>query len=100
MAKTKFEKNPPPRSFLVKSLLKFVGDLPEERLRFPVRAARTYLDTTAPLAPHPRSLFLLVALRGPFQRMPFPTFSVKLFLVLEPYRVIRLSSVELIALER
>ena len=35
-----------------------MGDLPEERLLCLVRAARMYLDTTASLAPPPRSLFL------------------------------------------
>ena len=46
VAKTESEQNPLPRSFLVKSLLEFVGELPEECLLCPVRAVRSYLDLT------------------------------------------------------
>ena len=58
VAKTESERNPPPRSFLVKSLSEFVGDLPEERLLCLVRAVRAYLDITSSLAPCPRLLFV------------------------------------------
>ena len=58
VAKTESGKTTLPRSFLVKFLEEFVGDLPEERLLCPVRAVGTYLDTTAYLSPHPRSLFV------------------------------------------
>ena len=56
--KTESECNPHPRSFLVKSLEGFVGDLPEERLLCPVRAVRIYLALTSTLSPCPRSLLL------------------------------------------
>ena len=39
VVKTESERNPLPRSFLVRSLLEFVGVLPEERPLRPVRAA-------------------------------------------------------------
>ena len=58
VTKTESERNPLPQSFLVKSLVEFVGDLLEERLLCPVRAVRTYLDATSSLAPRPRSLFV------------------------------------------
>ena len=38
--------------------MELVGDLLEERLLCPVKAVRMYLDTTASLAPRPRSLFV------------------------------------------
>ena len=43
VAKTESEHNPIPRSFLVRSLAQFVGDLPEDYLLCPVRAVRIYL---------------------------------------------------------
>ena len=58
VAKTESERNLLPRSFLVKSLVEFVGDLPEERLLCPVQALQTYLAATASLVPRPRSLFV------------------------------------------
>ena len=58
VAKTESEANPLPRSFVVKSLKEFVGDLPEELLLCPVRALRTYLARTKGLKPHPRTLFV------------------------------------------
>ena len=59
MSNTESEKNPLPHSFLVTSLEEFVEDLPKERLLCPVRAVRTYLDSTVILSPRPRSLFVL-----------------------------------------
>ena len=58
VAKTKSERNPLPRSFFVKSLSEFVGDLPKERLLCPVNAVLIYLDTTSSLTPRPQSLFV------------------------------------------
>ena len=55
VAKTEFERNPIPRSFLVRSLSQFVGDLPENHLLCPVQAVRIYLDLTSALSPQPRS---------------------------------------------
>ena len=52
------KRNPLPCSFLVKSLLEFVGDLPEEHLLCPLRAVRIYMDLTSSLSPHCRSLFV------------------------------------------
>ena len=46
-----------PRSFKVKSLRDFVGDLPDELLLCPVRALRIYLDRMDPIRPGPRTLF-------------------------------------------
>ena len=57
-AKTESEANPLPRSFVVKSLSDFVGNLQEELLLCPVRALRIYLSRTGNLKPHPRSLFV------------------------------------------
>ena len=59
VAKTESERNPLPRSFLVRPLEEFVGDLPEKRLLCPIRAVRIYLGLTSNLSPHPRSLFVL-----------------------------------------
>ena len=58
VAKTESERNPLPRSFLVRSFLGFVGDLPEGRLLCPVRAVRVYLDLTKDLSPCPCALFV------------------------------------------
>ena len=58
VAKTKSERNPLPRSFLVRSLREFVGDLPEDCLLGPVRAVRVYLLCTEALRPRPRALFV------------------------------------------
>ena len=58
VAKTESEANPLPRSFAVRSLKDFVGNLPEELLLCPVRALRIYLDRTGKLKPHPRALFI------------------------------------------
>ena len=58
IAKTESESNPLPRSFVVKSLGDFVGNLHEELLLCPVRALRIYLSRTGNLKPHPRSLFV------------------------------------------
>ena len=57
-AKTESEANPLPRSFVVRSLKDFVGDLEDELLLCPVRALRCYLQRTERLQPHPRSLFV------------------------------------------
>ena len=58
VAKMEPERNPLPRSFLIKLLMEFVGDLPEEQLLCPVKAVQTYLDATASLAPRSHSLFV------------------------------------------
>ena len=57
-AKTESSVNPLPRSFCVRSLKDFVGDLPEEHLLCPVCALRAYLSRTASIPPHPCSLFV------------------------------------------
>ena len=57
-AKTESAVNPLPRSFCVRSLTNFVGDLPDELLLCPVRALRLYLSHTSSLAPRPRTLFV------------------------------------------
>ena len=57
-AKTESAVNPLPRSFCVRSLSGFVGDLPDELLLRPVRALRSYLSRTSSLAPRPRTLFV------------------------------------------
>ena len=57
-AKTESEANCLPRSFVVRSLVSFVGDLEEELLLCPVRALRVYLHRTSRLSPRPRSLFV------------------------------------------
>ena len=59
VSKTESEQNPIPRSFLVRSLSQFVGDLPEDRLLCPVRAVCIYLDLTSSISPRPLSLFVL-----------------------------------------
>ena len=58
VAKTESERNPIPRSFLVRSFSQFVGDLPEEQLLCPVRAVCIYLALTSSISPRPRSLFV------------------------------------------
>ena len=57
-AKTELAVNPLPRSFCVRSLNSFVGDLPDELLLCPVRALRSYLSRTSSIAPRPRTLFV------------------------------------------
>ena len=57
-AKTESSVNPLPRSFCVRSLMDFVGDLPEELLLCPVRALRHYISRAASVSPRPRSLFV------------------------------------------
>ena len=57
-AKTESSVNPLPRSFCVRSLADFVGDLPEELLLCPVCALHLYLSRTASLSLRPRSLFV------------------------------------------
>ena len=57
-AKTESAVNPLPRSFCVRSLDDFVGDLPEELLLCPVRALRSYLARTSSLVSRPRNLFV------------------------------------------
>ena len=71
VGKTKSEKNPLPRSFLVRSLEEFVGDLPEERLVYPVRSVRAYLDTTTSLSSRPRSQFVLLRVLRDLSRKCF-----------------------------
>ena len=57
-AKTESAVNPLPRSFCVRSLKDFVGDLPDELFLCPVRALHSYLACTASLSPRPRTLFV------------------------------------------
>ena len=57
-AKTESESNPLPRSFVVRSLKEFVGNLEDELLLCPVRALKIYLKRTERLLPHPRTLFV------------------------------------------
>ena len=56
--KTESSVNPLPRSFCVRSLEDFVGDLPDELLLCPVRALRVYLLRVSSVSPRPRSLFV------------------------------------------
>ena len=58
IAKTESERNPHPRSFLVRSLFQFVGDLLDERLLYPVRAVRIYVVLTSSISPCPHLLFV------------------------------------------
>ena len=53
VAKTELERNPLPRSFLIRSLLDFIGDHPVERVLCPVRVVGIYLDLTRDLSPRP-----------------------------------------------
>ena len=57
-AKTESAVNPLPRSFCVRSLDDFVGDLPDELLLYPVRALRPYLARTSSLVSRPRTLYV------------------------------------------
>ena len=57
-AKTEFSVNPLPRSFCVRPLVDFIGNLPEELLLCCVRALRHYISRTASVSPRPRSLFV------------------------------------------
>ena len=57
-AKTESEANPLLRSFAVRSLKDFMGDVEEELLLCTVRALRVYLQRTKRLVPHPRTLFV------------------------------------------
>ena len=57
-AKTDPSSNPLPRSFCVRSLRDFVGDLPDELLLCPVRALREYLSRTSSLSLRLRSVFV------------------------------------------
>ena len=57
-AKTESSANPLPRSFCVRSLSDFVGDLPDELLLCPVRTLRLYISHTSSVAPRPRTLFV------------------------------------------
>ena len=58
VAKTESISNPLPRSFLLRSLGDFVGDLPEELLLCPVRALSIYIKRTSYIKPRPRTLFV------------------------------------------
>ena len=69
LAKTESSVCPLPCSFPVRSLLDFVGSLPEELLLCPVRAFRVYLSRTESLPSRPRSLSLLVLLLALSLRM-------------------------------
>ena len=58
VAKTETDSNPIPRSFIVKSLADFVGNMKEELLLCPVRALRIYISRVEKLLPRPRQLFV------------------------------------------
>ena len=82
-AKTESAVNPLPRSFCVRSLKDFVGDLPNELLLCPVRALRSYLARTSSLSPFPRTLLsLLVLLLVLSLRTLLVSFCAMSFLVL------------------
>ena len=57
-AKTESSANPLPRSFCVRSLSDFVGNLPDELLLCSVRALRLYLSRVSSVSPRPRTLFV------------------------------------------
>ena len=57
-AKSESASSPLPRSFRVRSLDDFVGDLQGELLLCPVRALRVYIHRTSLISPRPRSLFV------------------------------------------
>ena len=57
-AKSVSKARPLPRSFRVRSLTDFVGDLPDELLLCPVRALCCYLYRTSSFPSRPRSLFI------------------------------------------
>ena len=57
-AKSESAGNPLTRSFRVRSLRDFVGDLPDELLLCPVLALRVYLERASSISPRPRSLFV------------------------------------------
>ena len=61
-AKAESEARPLPRSFRVRSLADFVGDLPDELLLCPVRALRCYLSRTVYFPSRPRSFSFLFVL--------------------------------------
>ena len=63
VAKTESIDNPIPRSFLLKNLKDFVGDMEEEKLLCPVRALKYYLAATNDLAPRSDHLFVSPRLR-------------------------------------
>ena len=58
IAKTENEGNQIPRSFEVKSLDDFVGDMREELSLCPVRALRHYIKRTSASSTRPRNLFV------------------------------------------
>ena len=58
VAKTETTINPISRSFVIKSLRDFAGDLPEGLSLCPVRALNIYIKRTKSLLNRPRSLFV------------------------------------------
>ena len=58
IAKTETISNPIPRSFPLKSLLDFAGDLSEDLLFCPVRAIKLYLNKTSNIVNRPGNLFV------------------------------------------
>ena len=58
VVKTESDSNPLPRSFLLKSLKDFVGDLEDEFLLCPVWDLKFYLQATRDLSPRPVNLFV------------------------------------------
>ena len=61
IVKTESSSNPIPRSFILKSLRDFVGDLEEEYL-CPVRALKYYLGRTKDLSPRPANFICFASL--------------------------------------
>ena len=58
IAKTESVDNQLPRSFIIKSLCEFVGDLEQERLLCPVRALKFYLKASSTIIGRPLNLFV------------------------------------------
>ena len=58
VAKTESEQNPIPRSFLIKSLKEFVGELEQDYWLCPVRAVKYYIQATKDIVSRPRTLFV------------------------------------------
>ena len=89
VAMTESRKTPLSCSFLVKSLEEFVGDL-QKRCCCVLSEllGRIWMLLLPCLLIPGLCSCLLIVLRGYFQRMPCHTFSIRSFLLLQPYRVI------------
>ena len=88
VAQTESVRNPLPRSFLVRSLEEFMGDLPEDCLTCPVRDVRTYLAVTSSVASRPCSnpVFASFYFRDiPFYRKHFLVSCLSCFILPCPW---------------